>query len=716
LMREAICLVWLLDKDQDKFVLKAFIGPEKQEKRLLGLSIPNSHTNFQQFLRRARPVYRADVSKVRDHPYRETAKALGWKSVLGVSLVVQDQPIGFLEVYSQGEVRHFSNWHRNLFKTFAAQAAVAIESVRNREKLEQLNETVSKMAAIREKDELLALLLDEGLKLVGCVRGWVSLFNYKTGKPYIAKEAGPQGRNPPELELGKGITGKALQKGEPLRVGNVRSPEWLNDYQEQWPDTKSELAIPIIVSATAVCSKRPDELGTRPIGVLNIESPTLEAFSQTDEKSLWALSRQAANVMNRIEFDRKRDRSAHFQKDVFAKRSQGEILRFAVKSIGEVLNFEYVAILLVRQEGGSLRLDDAVAVPHEWSEALKQIAESPLEGIIKDVICSGEIEVSLPGDERVSPPFVQQSGQDHLLRVYVPLVSAVDNRVIGVVAAGYREGFLRYIYEGDVQILREFTDYTARSLEYGERDLVEKTLHEFEAPIVGIRNNASLLQHRFAQLSEDFVQKKLDDIFVDSETVLSQTDDLYYVFGQGPPIRQKETTVVVRDIIIKAINQLIKPLARRKGLDPSKITYRREDVHKIYVNLDPRRINQVVYNLLTNAVKYASDDPTAFGVSVTVDVRNDHFLIRFADWGIGIPIGLEKRIFDRGFRAPQTIDLNITGSGLGLMISRTIMREMGGELFLSKHRQPTEFTLILPKEPKDTVYGAPTTTTDRPLR
>ena len=67
----------------------------------------------------------------------------------------------------------------------------------------------------------------------------------------------------------------------------------------------------------------------------------------------------------------------------------------------------------------------------------------------------------------------------------------------------------------------------------------------------------------------------------------SQTDELYYVFGQGLPTLQKERTVVVRDIIIKAINQL-KPLVRRKDLDPSKVIYRREDIHKIYIDIDPR--------------------------------------------------------------------------------------------------------------------------------
>ena len=291
-------------------------------------------------------------------------------------------------------------------RTLLLQLFLYLSSYRNREKLGQLNETVSKMAAIREEKELLALLLQGGLELVGCVRGWVSLFDYKTRKPYIAKAAGPQGTNPPELELGKGITGKALQNGEPLRVGNVHSPEWCEDYQEQWPEMKSELAIPIIVSATAVRSKRPGELGTRPIGVLNIESPTLEAFSQADEKSLWALAWQAANVMNRIEFDRKRARLADFQKEVFSKRSQKEILHFAINDVAEVLNFEYVAILLVRQEGGSFRLDDRVAVPDEWHEALKQMADLPLEGIIADVVRSGEIEVSLPEDERVGLPFV----------------------------------------------------------------------------------------------------------------------------------------------------------------------------------------------------------------------------------------------------------------------------------------------------------------------
>lgn len=70
-------------------------------------------------------------------------------------------------------------------------------------------------------------------------------------------------------------------------------------------------------------------------------------------------------------------------------------------------------------------------------------------------------------------------------------------------------------------------------------------------------------------------------------------------------------------------------------------------------------------------------------------------IIKFKDWGIGVSKGLEEKIFEDGFRAPEAIDKYATGSGLGLTIARKIIRELGGDLKLVNDYKPTEFHVVL---------------------
>ena len=137
---------------------------------------------------------------------------------------------------------------------------------------------------------------------------------------------------------------------------------------------------------------------------------------------------------------------------------------------------------------------------------------------------------------------------------------------------------------------------------------------------------------------------------------------------------------------------------REKGFDISKIFYRPEYIHKIpRLLVDRARLNQVVFNVLMNAIKYAEDDPNRFAIRIEVDENRNFYIIKFKDWGIGVKKGLEDKIFEAGFRAPEAIDKYVTGSGLGLKISRDIMRGLGGDLKLTSSYKPTEFGMMLPK-------------------
>jgi signal transduction histidine kinase len=113
--------------------------------------------------------------------------------------------------------------------------------------------------------------------------------------------------------------------------------------------------------------------------------------------------------------------------------------------------------------------------------------------------------------------------------------------------------------------------------------------------------------------------------------------------------------------------------------------------------VDRETLNHVFYNLLTNSIKYARDNPEAFRIQIDQSETAEHYVIHFKDYGIGVPPGLEDDIFKHGFRAPAAIDREVNSSGLGLTIARNAVRAVGGDLTLAHNADPTEFHILLPK-------------------
>jgi len=115
------------------------------------------------------------------------------------------------------------------------------------------------------------------------------------------------------------------------------------------------------------------------------------------------------------------------------------------------------------------------------------------------------------------------------------------------------------------------------------------------------------------------------------------------------------------------------------------------------VDADPRRIEQVLHNLLDNAVKYS---PNGGLVVVRGEVRENEVQISVADQGVGIAPEHLNRLFERFFRIKSGIGPNVVGTGLGLPIARTIVESHGGRIWAeSSLGAGTTFYFTLPLEP-----------------
>jgi len=113
-----------------------------------------------------------------------------------------------------------------------------------------------------------------------------------------------------------------------------------------------------------------------------------------------------------------------------------------------------------------------------------------------------------------------------------------------------------------------------------------------------------------------------------------------------------------------------------------------------YVNGDPRRIEQVVRNLMTNAIKYT---PEKGHIRIGIYRDEEEVRIKVRDDGIGISEEDQKKIFERFYRVDKARSRSMGGTGLGLSIARQIVELHDGSIWVeSEIGQGSTFWVAFP--------------------
>ena len=127
------------------------------------------------------------------------------------------------------------------------------------------------------------------------------------------------------------------------------------------------------------------------------------------------------------------------------------------------------------------------------------------------------------------------------------------------------------------------------------------------------------------------------------------------------------------------------------------------DSGPVMAEIDPLRIEQVVANLVTNAIKYGRGKPIELSVTRNGSVAR----LRVRDHGIGVPAEERERIFDRFTRAVSLREYG--GLGLGLFISKDIVEAHGGTIrVMTESGEGATFEVELPLENQSARSDKPT--------
>jgi len=169
------------------------------------------------------------------------------------------------------------------------------------------------------------------------------------------------------------------------------------------------------------------------------------------------------------------------------------------------------------------------------------------------------------------------------------------------------------------------------------------------------------------------------------------------VLGSGSRklVLEQRRVQLYGDVFMPAVQQIQQPLLDRDFETTGIVIRKFDEIPALW--LDKIRFTQVVFNLLTNAIKYADKEPKRFRVLVVGRESPLHYEIDFCDWGSGIAPEMKEAIFLEGVRSKDAEQSNVSGDGLGLWIARNVVQAHGGKIELTGFCKPTIFTISLPK-------------------
>ena len=241
---------------------------------------------------------------------------------------------------------------------------------------------------------------------------------------------------------------------------------------------------------------------------------------------------------------------------------------------------------------------------------------------------------------------------------------------------------------GVLIVLHDITEH--RRTEERRKEFVANVSHELRTPLTNIRSYAETIRDSDGELPREMENSFLDIVINEADRMTHIVQDLLTLSRLDSG---RSEIVMERFPFGDAIESVLRSIAleaQRHG----HVLMRGIPPHLPIIMGDRGRIEQVMLNVLGNAVKYTPDDGHIF---VTAGEIGSRVWMEVADDGIGIPAKDRERIFERFYRVDKARSRESGGTGLGLSIAREIVQRHNGRITIVDREGPgTTVRLELP--------------------
>jgi len=298
--------------------------------------------------------------------------------------------------------------------------------------------------------------------------------------------------------------------------------------------------------------------------------------------------------------------------------------------------------------------------------------------------------LGLKAEDTIGRPVAELSARNDLLRF---LIADETNKPFKIVVDGKENYYTKEVIEvsqsdttSKVIVLKNITSF--KELDVAKTNFIATISHELKTPLASSDFSLKLLEdNRVGQLTaeqKDLVQQLKND----NQRMLRILSELLNMSQVEAGKIQLTMQVVNPKSVVDASVQAVYSAAKEKQIT----VVQKIDDDLPVIKTDPDKINWVLNNFLTNAIKYSPEENE---VMISVEHNNSSISFSVADKGQGIEEQYLGRIFERYFQVPGRSDKK--GSGIGLAICKEFIEAMNGKIWVkSRTGEGSVFGFDLP--------------------
>ena len=711
------CHISLFDNYEESYALVDYeFLSDPQVASMRGHRVPLMQSEYaRRVLSADEPVAVSDITEIEECELRSLYERLGTRALLAAPVFTAGVPRGLVELHDVSGAREWTTEDVKLLGTVAREISVALTNARlysvsrrRSEELEGLYKISRVFSTLTDTAEIYGQLAESIAQLVG---GEMCLIATYDRRQSVVRAEEPGYNTPPELtkefsfKLNQdGATPYIYQTGEPFFSNDPANDERFNQEFVKRYSLRSALSVPMRIKRELIGFIY---VANRPGG-----------FRERDMRLLEIFAAQAAETIA----------NARLFKTIQAQAEREAIVNRLLLILQRATDPRDSISVVVQRVGEILDADRCVAMLFADNERADYFGEWCRKGV-----------ASIAGDEEVkerSPipywirthrqPLVVTDMREHALSVgfedllehlHLKSLAAVpiihQGRVIGMLSAHQTREFRRWA-EDDVDLLTAVATQVGSMLENARlitelreanrlKDEFLATLsHELRTPLTAIKGWVELLaESELLETDEEFADGI--EVIRNSTTSLTQliSDllDLSRIQRRGLNLERRPCNInEAISEAVQAVRQMVSQ--RRQHLEVSL------DERLPQTMADSQRIQQVLWNLLNNAIKFTPEEGTIRVRSRLIDssgilIEDESeamrwILIEVSDTGEGIPRDFLPFVFDRFRQADSSSKRRHGGLGIGLALVKELVEAHGGHVEARSEGQGATFTVHLP--------------------